>query len=148
MSSTTQISNGSRIEALADGWAPRLLSVLRIVAALIFLEHGTQKLFGFPPPASGAGPAAFSLIWFAALIEFVGGLLLLAGLFTRLVAFILSGEMAVAYWMAHAPRSPFPVLNGGDGAILYCFVFLYLAAAGGGAWSLDQGRRRSGGTGY
>lgn len=144
MSSTTHVSNDRRIEAFAASWAPRVLSVLRIVAALLFLEHGTQKLFGFPPPMSGAGPAVFSLVWFAALIEFVGGLLLLAGLFTRPVAFIMSGEMAFAYWIAHAPRSPFPVLNGGDGAILYCFVFLYLAAAGGGAWSLDQGRRRDG----
>ena len=141
MSSTTQRSNEARFAVLAAEWAPRLLSILRIVAALLFLEHGTQKLFGFPPPAGGAGPAAFSLVWFAAVLEFVGSLLLIAGLFTRPVAFILSGEMAFAYWMAHAPRSPFPVLNGGDPAILYCFVFLYLAAAGGGAWSVDQARR-------
>ncbi len=148
MSSTTPVSNEPRIAALAAEWAPRMLRVLRIVAALLFLEHGTQKLFGFPPPAGGTGPAVFSLIWFAAVIEFVGGLLLLAGLFTRPVAFIMSGEMAFAYWMAHAPRSPFPVLNGGDAAILYCFVFLYLSAAGGGPWSLDQGRRRDGAAGY
>ncbi len=121
-------------------WAPRLLSVLRIVAALLFIEHGTQKLFGFPPPASGAGPAVFTLTWFAAVLEAVGGLLLLLGAFTRPVAFVLSGEMAVAYWMAHAPRGPFPVLNGGDGAILFCFVFLYLAVAGGGAWGIDARR--------
>lgn len=148
MSSTTPVSNEPRFGALAAGWAPRALSVLRIVAALLFLEHGMQKLFGFPPPAGGAGPAVFSLIWFAAVIEFVGSLLLLAGLFTRPVAFIMSGEMAFAYWMAHASRSPFPVLNGGDAAILYCFVFLYLSAAGGGPWSLDQGRRRDGAVGY
>ncbi len=144
MSSTTPVSSEARLAALAAEWAPRLLSVLRVVAALLFMEHGTQKLFGFPPSASGAGPAAFSLVWFAAVLEFVGGLLLLAGLFTRPVAFVLAGEMAFAYWIAHAPRSPFPVLNGGDGAILYCFIFLYLAAAGGGAWSLDHGRRRNG----
>ncbi len=122
-------------------WAPRMLSVLRIVAALLFIEHGTQKLFAFPPPASGVGPAMFALTWFAAVIELVGGVALLLGLFTRPVAFVLSGEMAVAYWMAHAPRSPFPVLNGGDGAILYCFVFLYIAVAGAGVWSLDHGRQ-------
>ncbi len=123
-------------------WAPRVLSLLRIAAALLFIEHGTQKLFGFPAPTAGAGPAAFSLIWFAAVLEFGGGLAVLAGLFTRPVALLLSGEMAVAYWMAHAPRSPFPVLNGGDAAILFCFVFLYLAFAGGGVWSLDHQRRR------
>lgn len=138
MSTTTHAV--PRHAAMIAAWTPQLLSILRIVAALLLLEHGTQKLFGFPPPMNGTGPAAFTLIWFAAVLEFVGGLLLLAGLFTRPVAFILSGEMAFAYWIAHAPRSPFPVLNGGDGAILYCFVFLYLAAAGGGAWSVDRSR--------
>ena len=140
----------NRTPTRADAWAPHLLSLLRVVAALLFLEHGTQKLFGFPPPMGGAGPAAFSLLWFAAIFEFVGGLLLLGGLFTRPVAFLLSGEMAVAYWMAHAPRGAFPALNGGDAAILYCFVFLYLVAAGGGAWSADRvwTRERSGGGVY
>ena len=128
---------------LLSEWAPRLLSVLRIVVALLFIEHGAQKLFGFPaPPASGL-PAPLSLLWDGAVLEFVGGLLLLVGLFTRPVAFVLSGEMAFAYWMFHAPRSPFPVLNGGDAAILFCFVFLYLAAAGGGAWSLDRARSKA-----
>src|SRR3954464_15795262 len=131
-----------KTQTFAAEWAPRLLSVLRIVAALIFLEHGTQKLFGFPSRMGGAmaGPAMFSLLWFAAVIEIVGGVLLLLGLFTRPVAFLLSGEMAFAYWLSHAPRSLFPALNGGDAAILYCFVFLYIAAAGGGAWSLDRAR--------
>lgn len=125
-------------------WAPRVLSILRIVAALIFLLHGTQKLFGFPaPPATGL-PAAFTLFWFGAILELVGGLLLLAGLFTRPVAFILSGEMAFAYWMFHAPRNLFPTLNGGDAAILFCFVFLYLAVASGGPWSVDAALRRDG----
>jgi putative oxidoreductase len=121
-------------------WAPRVLSILRIVAALIFMEHGTQKLFGFPA-SDRPQPELFSLIGLAGVLEFFGGILLLLGLFTRPVAFILSGQMAVAYWMAHAPQSFFPVLNGGDAAILYCFVFLYLVFAGGGAWSLDNEMR-------
>lgn len=125
-------------EAFIAEWAPRMLSVLRIVAALLFMGHGVQKLFGFPAPPSFGMPAPLTLIWDAAILEFVGGLLLLFGVFTRPVAFVLSGEMAFAYWIAHGPRSPFPVLNGGEAAILYCFVFLYLFAAGGGAWSVDQ----------
>jgi putative oxidoreductase len=124
-------------------WAPRMLSVLRIVAALIFLLHGTQKLFGFPaPPASGL-PPVMSLFWIGAILELVGGLLLLVGAFTRPVAFILAGEMAVAYWMFHAPRNLYPTLNGGDASILYCFIFLYLVFAGAGPWSVDAARRRA-----
>jgi putative oxidoreductase len=118
-------------------WAPRLLSILRIVAALIFMEHGTQKLLGFPVSEYPA-PALFSLMGLAGILEMIGGALLVLGLFTRPVAFILSGMMAAAYWMAHAPQSLFPVNNGGDAAILYCFVFLYLVAAGPGPWSLDH----------
>jgi putative oxidoreductase len=121
-------------------WAPHVLSILRIVAALIFMEHGTQKLLGFPP-LDRAAPEVMSLSWIAGVIELFGGALLALGLFTRPVAFILSGEMAFAYWIAHAPQSFFPVLNGGDAAILYCFVFLYIAAAGGGPWSLDAALR-------
>ena len=121
-------------------WAPRVLSALRIVAALLFIEHGTQKLFGFPI----AGPPVLSpMLMMAAGIEAIGGLLLLIGLFTRPVALIMSGEMAVAYFMAHAPRGMYPVANGGDAAVLYCFVFLYLAAAGGGLWSVDATRARA-----
>ncbi len=131
-----------KTQTLAAEWAPRLLAVLRIVTALIFFEHGTQKLFGFPPRASGVGPEVFSLIWFAAVMELVGGVLLAIGLWTRPVAFVLAGEMAFAYFIAHAPRNFFPALNGGDAAILYCFVFLYMSAAGGGAWSLDNARDR------
>ena len=116
-------------------WAPRMLSILRIVAALIFFEHGTQKLLGFPTHPNP--PGIWTTSWIAAVLELIGGPLLLVGLFTRPVAFILAGEMAIAYWTAHAPRSVFPVLNNGDAAILYCFVFLYLAFAGGGPWSLD-----------
>ncbi len=128
------------IDSLEAVWAPRVLSILRIVAALLFFEHGTTKLLGFPP--SDHSPEVLSLPWIAGALELVGGALLIVGLFTRPVAFILSGEMAFAYWMAHAPRSAFPVVNGGDAAILYCFLFLYLAAAGGGPWSLDALRRR------
>jgi len=133
-----------KTRSLSEEWAPRLLSVLRIVAALIFLLHGTQKLLGFPPPSGGVGPAFMSLTWIAGLLELVGGSLLLLGLFTRPVAFVLSGEMAFAYFIGHAPRNLFPTLNAGDAAILYCFVFLYISVAGGGAWSLDNLRRRKG----
>ncbi len=126
--------------SLAETWAPRALAVLRIVAALIFIAHGTQKLIGFPAPPSGAFPPALSLPWFASFIEIVGGILLLLGIFVRPAAFLMSGTMAVAYWMAHAPRSVFPVNNGGDAAILYCFVFLYIFVAGGGAWTLSSAK--------
>lgn len=128
----------------STGWAPRILSIVRIAAALIFLLHGTQKLFGFPAPPANGLPAAFTLLWFGAILELVGGLLLLVGLFTRPVAFVLAGEMAVAYWMFHAPRNLYPTLNGGDAAILYCFLFLYLAFASGGPWSLDAILKRDG----
>jgi putative oxidoreductase len=124
-------------------WAPRLLSILRIVVALIFMEHGTQKLLGFPP-SDHPGPALFSLLGLSGVLELFGGALLVLGLFTRPVAFILAGEMAVAYWLGHAPHSFFPVNNGGDAAILYCFVFLYLVAAGAGPWSLDNTVRSRG----
>lgn len=123
-------------------WAPRFLSILRIVAALLFFEHGTQKLLGFP--ASDFSPAVLSLPWIAGVLELVGGALLILGLFTRPVAFILAGEMAVAYWMAHAPQNFFPVLNEGEAAILYCFIFLYLVFAGPGVWSLDHLMRGKG----
>jgi putative oxidoreductase len=129
--------------ALSTTWAPRVLSILRIMTALLFLEHGTQKLLGFPP-SPNPGPALFSLLGIQGIIEVVGGVLLALGLFTRPVAFILSGDMAVAYWMAHAPQNFFPVLNRGDAAILYCFVFLYLVFAGPGPWSLDAPRDRQG----
>jgi len=120
-------------------WAPRVLGVLRIVAAILFIEHGSQKLFGFPP-TDRPMPEMFTLMWFAGALEVFGGLLLLVGQFTRPVAFVLSGQMAFAYWMAHAPSSPYPALNGGDAAILFCFLFLYLAAAGPGAYSVDGAR--------
>jgi putative oxidoreductase len=118
-------------------YMPHALGALRIVAALIFIEHGTQKLFGFPAPPQSGLPPAFSLFWVGAIMEAAGGLLILIGLWTRPVAFLLSGEMAVAYWMVHAPRNFYPVLNGGDAAILYCFVFLLLVFSGPGQWSVD-----------
>jgi putative oxidoreductase len=127
-----------------DRYAPYALAVLRIVTALILIEHGTQKLFGWPAPPQSGLPPAFSLYWIGGILESVGGLLILLGLLTRPVSFILAGEMAVAYWMSHAPRSFFPLSNGGDAAILYCFVFLLLVFTGPGAWSLDRRRERSG----
>ena len=130
----------TNVGTLTTQWAPRMLSILRIVSALIFMAHGTQKILGFP--ASSMNPATFSLPWIAGILELVGGALLLVGLFSRPVAFLLSGEMAVAYFIAHAPKSPFPALNGGDAAILFCFVFLYIAAAGPGPLSVDAQRRR------
>ena len=122
-------------------YTPHALAALRIVAALIFMEHGTQKLIGFPEAPDGGLPPAGSLLWVGAWIELVGGVMLLFGLFTRPVAFLVAGEMAVAYWMFHAPVSFFPALNGGDAAVLYTFVFLLLVFAGPGAWSLDGLRR-------
>lgn len=121
-----------------DRYSPYALGLLRIATALIFIAHGTQKLFGFPAaPASGL-PPLFSLFWFGAILEAFGGLAILLGVFTRPVAFILAGEMAYAYWMFHAPRSIYPLLNNGDAAVLYCFIFLYLFFAGAGAFSIDN----------
>lgn len=140
---------------MSDGfyvrWAPFHLSILRIVASLLFIAHGTQKLFGFParplPPGAPPPPALdlFSLIGAAGVLEVAGGLLLLIGLYTRPVAFVLSGMMAVAYFIAHAPRTFYPVNNGGDAAILFCFLFFYLFFAGAGPLSVDArlARRRA-----
>jgi putative oxidoreductase len=119
-------------------WAPRVLSIVRIVAGLIFMAHGTQKLLGFP--ASDMNPPMLSMLWFAGLIELVAGALITVGLFTRPAAFVASGTMAFAYFIAHAPQNFFPALNGGDAAILYCFFFLYLVFAGPGEWSVDAKR--------
>jgi len=105
------------------------------MVGLLILEHGLSRLFGFPSPLPT--PALFTMYWFAGAIEFAGGILVLLGLATRAAAFIMSGEMAFAYFISHAPRGFFPILNGGDGAILYCFVFFYLIFAGAGPWSLD-----------
>ena len=128
--------------AFLDKWAPRLLSVMRIIAAFLYAQHGAQKLFGFLAPPPGTGAPLFSFMGFAGFLEFFGGLLVLLGLFTRPVAFILSGQMAVAYFMVHAPNGFWPMANKGDLAVLWCFVFFYLAAAGGGVWSLDRALKR------
>ena len=116
-----------------------LLSVLRIMSALLFMAHGTAKLLGWPPTEMFATPPeAMTLMWFAGVLELVGGALLALGLLTRPVAFVLSGQMAFAYFIGHASQAFWPVQNGGDASILFCFVFLYIAAAGGGPWSLDS----------
>lgn len=121
---------------------PYALSLLRIVVALLFIEHGTAKLFAFPL-TNHPGPAVLSLLWVQGLLEVFGGFLMLIGLATRPVAFLLSGDMAVAYFIAHFPHSFFPLRNGGDAAILFCFVFLYFFFAGGGALGLDALGRKA-----
>ena len=121
-----------------EKWQPQLLSVLRIVAGLLFLEHGMSKLLHFPHVAMFDDIKIVSLIGLAGIIELVGGALVTIGLFTRYAAFIMSGEMAFAYFMVHAKQNFFPLLNMGEGVILFCFIFLYIAAAGPGPWSLDR----------
>ncbi len=122
-------------------WQPQMHALLRIVTGLLFLEHGSQKFLSFPPgEAAGMGWALSNPGAYAGVIELITGLLITIGLFTRPAAFLASGTMAVAYWMAHAPQNPFPVNNMGDGAILFCFVFLYLMFAGPGPWSVDGAR--------
>lgn len=130
------------LNSLTSTWTPRLLSVLRIVAAFLFMQHGGQKLFGFPPSGQSGSGSLPPLMLVAGVLEFFGGLMLLLGIFTRPVAFILSGQMAAAYFMSHAPQGFWPILNRGELAAFYCFTFLYFAAAGGGAWSLDNLWRR------
>ena len=122
----------------------RVLSVLRVVTGLLLLQHGAQKLLGFPPGGQGGGVDLSTLAGWSGPIELVGGVLIILGLFTRPAAFILSGFTAVAYWMVHAGQSPYPINNGGELAVLYSFVFFYLIFAGPGAWALDNmiGRRR------
>ena len=129
-------------EALATSWAPRLLSVLRIMTGLLFLQHGTAKLFKIPVIPMFANLNLMTPPGIAGIFELVGGALMILGLFTRSVAFVLSGLMAVAYFMAHAPRGFYPILNAGELAILYSFVFLYFAAAGPGPWSVDAAMKR------
>jgi putative oxidoreductase len=124
-------------------WQPQLHALLRIVTGLLFLEHGTAKLFGFPVFPDGMPHPLPTMILASAIIELTCGLLVAVGLFTRLAAFIAAGEMAVAYFMVHFPKSFWPIVNMGEPAILYCFIFLFLAAAGAGAWSIDAGRMRN-----
>jgi putative oxidoreductase len=118
--------------------AQYLHAILRIVAAILFLAHGTQKLFGYPPGGPYTGFPNFTMLGIAGMLEVTGGLLILIGLFTRPTAFILSGEMAVAYFLAHWPKNFHPILNGGEITVLFCFYFLYLCAAGAGPWSVDD----------
>jgi putative oxidoreductase len=120
--------------ARLDRASPYVLSILRIITGLLFLQHGLQKYFAFP----SEGPHMRPLLYVQGINEIAGGVLLAGGLYTRIVAFILSGDMAFAYFIAHFPRSFYPAVNGGDLAVLYCFVFLYIFFAGGGPWSLDR----------
>jgi putative oxidoreductase len=135
----TEVIRDTRLPA----WLPGLLhSILRIVTGALFMEHGLQKLFGLlldPSQPWHGPPPALSQFWVAGVLETFGGLLIVLGLFTRPVAFVLAGEMAVAYFTAHAPRSFWPVINGGEHTVLYCFIYLYLFAAGAGPISLDAG---------
>jgi putative oxidoreductase len=136
----------SNLDSFLAGWTPRLLSVLRIIVGFLLMPHGAQKLFGFLATSPMMGPYPVgSLMGVAGVLEFFGGLLFLIGLFTRPVAFILSGFAAVAYFMAHAPGGFWPLQNKGELAVIYCFVFLFFAVAGGGVWSVDRciGRGRA-----
>ena len=128
--------------AFFDSWTPRALAILRVVTAFLFIQHGTAKFFEIPPVPFPEPVHLFSLLGLAGLLEVVGGWLLVIGLFTRPVAFILSGEMAFAYFMAHAPQGYVfsPILNQGESAVLFCFIFLFLAVAGAGSWSVDAAR--------
>ena len=134
--------NTSNIPAKWSAWAPYLLSILRVIGAFLFMQVGTAKLFAFPAAVmpDGGTVAIASLIGIAGILEAFGGLLMLVGLFTRPVAFLLAGEMAVAYFIGHASQGFWPVLNQGTDAILYCFLWLYFSAAGAGPWSLDAKR--------
>jgi putative oxidoreductase len=122
---------------------PQILALLRIVTGLLFLEHALIKLAGFPPGGKPGLQDVGSYLWIAGIIELVTSVLVTVGLFTRLAAFVAAGEMAIAYWTVHAKMGPYPAVNMGEAAILFCFVFLYLAAAGPGAWSVDAARFRA-----
>ena len=128
-----------------DAWSPQILSALRIITALLFMEHGLMKLFHFPAAQPGLPNPLPTVLVVGGWLELVGGAVIVLGLFTRPAAFILSGEMAVAYFRFHMPRSFWPGVNLGEDAILFCFIFLYLVFVGGGAWSLDAviARRRA-----
>ena len=128
----------SNLDSTLAGWTPRIQSVLRIITGFLLIAHGAQKLFGFLAPPGMPAATMGSLMWVAGVLEFFGGLLFMIGLFTRPVAFILSGLLAVAYFMAHAPGGFWPLQNKGELAVIYCFVCLFLAAAGGGEWAVDR----------
>ena len=127
---------------LLEKWQPQLLALLRVMAALLFMEHGMAKLFHFPVPQPGAPDPLPLLLLAAAIIEVIGGVLVALGLFTRLAAFLMAGEIAIGYFLFHFPKSFWPIVNQGEAAILFCFIFLYLASAGPGAWSVDGARLR------
>lgn len=130
------------ITATASAWAPRMLSILRIAAGLLLIEHGTTKLLGFPPTDYSGVPVT-SMVGAAGVFELVGGALIIIGLLTRPAAFLVSGMCAVGYWTVHAPGGPYPMLNGGETIALYSFVFLYIACAGPGPWSVDAARGKA-----
>ena len=137
------------LETILANWrssAPYLQSILRMVAAIMFIMTGTMKLFAYPMgmPPDNSTAVYFTQVWFGGMLETFGGFLILIGLFTRPIAFILAGEMAVAYWQFHAPMSPWPIINNGVGAVLYCFLFLWFSAAGAGPWSVDAALRKKG----
>lgn len=132
-----ETSMGSNEHPFFAAWTPRVLSILRIVTGLLFFTHGSQKLFGFPPPDHPMVLTPWTLPWTAGILELVGGAMILLGLLTRPAAFVLCGEMAVAYFMAHAPHAFWPIVNKGEPAVLYCFLFLFFAFSGAGAFSID-----------
>lgn len=129
------------VKAFERRWTDKAIATLRVVTGLLYLEHGTSKILGFPY-TSMSGPAPWSLFWVAGMLELFGSLLLIVGLFTRPVAFLLAGEMAIAYWYIHAPLSGYPLTNRGEAAILFCFIFLLFVATGPGAWNIDDRIRR------
>ena len=141
--------DASDTDEFSERWAPYAVAALRIVTALLFVMHGTSKMLDMPH-TSMSGPAMWSLFWVAGIIELVGGTLVLIGLFTRWASFILAGEMAIAYFMIHAPQSAYPMINHGEAAVLFCFIFLLLVATGAGRFSIDAiiARNRSDVEGY
>ena len=139
----------TKADEFSERWAPYAVGLLRIITALLFLEHGTSKILSWPL-TSMSGPSMWSLFWVAGVVELIGSSMILVGLFTRWVALLLAGEMAIAYWMIHAQQSAFPLINHGEAAVLFCFVFLLLVATGPGNWSIDAiiARNRSSVEGY
>lgn len=139
----------TKADEFSERWAPYAVGLLRIITALLFLEHGTSKILSWPL-TSMSGPSMWSLFWVAGVVELIGSSMILVGLFTRWVALLLAGEMAIGYWMIHAQQSAFPLINHGEAAVLFCFIFLLLVATGPGKWSIDAiiARNRSPVEGY